>query len=406
MLKWRGQLVNNTLFPSDSLVEFWYNASNKVSKLAAYQAQAFDAYKKLSNQQTTTAFSRFVSVQFDWAPYTVIDQSSSFKDLGNGAWSNDLAQSYSEHTEVKHYTDKLFLNITNYSALQLLTLACGYSKVVYIPAYAQVKLLLNDLLNYQRSSLVINSTLFIIGAGAQVTIVDTYNPENQSAQLSSLWGCIGAGASVFVVQEHALSLESHVLLHDSWFLDSHAQLKIIKAVTGGALSSLQHDFMLEGLQASVSCNFASILKKNQHNAFSTRQYHTGEKTESSINIKNVLYDTSRALYEGTIFGSKEARAMLADQQQRALLMSNVARVCAIPSLEIKTKEVHCRHGSAVGKVNREQLLYLQSRGFTPEQAQKLLVEAFLEDISRGLLQEELPQVFALIQRIKNYCFLT
>ena len=93
-------------------------------------------------------------------------------------------------------------------------------------------------------------------------------------------------------------------------------------------------------------------------------------------VKAALTDRARSFYRGTIRIAEDASKSEADQQQRALLLSSDARICAIPSLEVATHDVQCAHGSAAGRVNPEELWYLQQRGLDKEQAEKLLVEGF------------------------------
>ena len=62
----------------------------------------------------------------------------------------------------------------------------------------------------------------------------------------------------------------------------------------------------------------------------------------------------------------------ADQQQKALILGEQARTCAIPSLEVATHEVQCKHGSAAGRCNLDEIRYLLSRGFDVQAAQNLL----------------------------------
>jgi Fe-S cluster assembly protein SufD len=74
---------------------------------------------------------------------------------------------------------------------------------------------------------------------------------------------------------------------------------------------------------------------------------------------------------------KGCNAVQASQVNKNLLLSPGARALSIPKLEIETDDVQCRHDATIGKLNAEQLFYLQSRGLSHAQAQHDLVEAFL-----------------------------
>jgi Fe-S cluster assembly protein SufD len=49
-------------------------------------------------------------------------------------------------------------------------------------------------------------------------------------------------------------------------------------------------------------------------------------------------------------------------------------------MQIETDDVTASHSSFTGRVDKEQLYYLQSRGLSKEESQDLLVNAFLESV--------------------------
>ena len=52
----------------------------------------------------------------------------------------------------------------------------------------------------------------------------------------------------------------------------------------------------------------------------------------------------------------------------------------LPSLEILAKHVRCTHGATIGRVDRESLLYLMSRGLPRAEAERLIVRGFFQDV--------------------------
>jgi len=63
---------------------------------------------------------------------------------------------------------------------------------------------------------------------------------------------------------------------------------------------------------------------------------------------------------------------------RALLLSDQAKARPIPKLEILNKNVaRARHEVSVGKISAEELFYLQSRGISAPDAERMLIDGFL-----------------------------
>ena len=72
------------------------------------------------------------------------------------------------------------------------------------------------------------------------------------------------------------------------------------------------------------------------------------------------------------------------QESRNLLLSDGAHADAIPGLEIEANDVRCTHAATVASIDEDQLFYLQSRGLTRAEAERLLVGGFLEVIAGRL----------------------
>ena len=68
------------------------------------------------------------------------------------------------------------------------------------------------------------------------------------------------------------------------------------------------------------------------------------------------------------------------QESRNLLLSTRAHADAIPGLEIQANDVRCTHAAAVAQIDREQLFYLRAHGLGFKQAQRLVIEGFLQEL--------------------------
>ena len=79
---------------------------------------------------------------------------------------------------------------------------------------------------------------------------------------------------------------------------------------------------------------------------------------------------------------------------RNLVLTDGARADSVPNLEIETGEIEgAGHASTTGRFDDEQLFYLQSRGIEEDEARRLVVHGFFNDIIRKIgidgLQERL-----------------
>jgi len=67
-----------------------------------------------------------------------------------------------------------------------------------------------------------------------------------------------------------------------------------------------------------------------------------------------------------------------------IVISGNASIVAIPELKAKAKNVELTHEAAIGRVSEEEIFYLQTRGFTRDEAVSLIVGGFLESGLSGL----------------------
>jgi Fe-S cluster assembly protein SufD len=97
-------------------------------------------------------------------------------------------------------------------------------------------------------------------------------------------------------------------------------------------------------------------------------------------FRAVLAGSSRAVFNGRVRVARDAQGIEANQSSRAMLLSEDAVANARPQLEIYADDVRCTHGSTVGQVDDEALFYLRQRGLGPDQARRLLLEAFTVEV--------------------------
>ncbi len=112
----------------------------------------------------------------------------------------------------------------------------------------------------------------------------------------------------------------------------------------------------------------------------TVQHHIKPGAYSDLYIKGVFEDKSKFFYQGLIRIEKEGQQSHAYQKNQNLILSPEVYVESNPFLEILANDVFCTHGSTTGKLSKEDIFYLKSRGIQEQKAQKLLVEGFTAQV--------------------------
>ncbi|MBT6034266.1 MAG: SufD family Fe-S cluster assembly protein [Candidatus Jacksonbacteria bacterium] len=134
----------------------------------------------------------------------------------------------------------------------------------------------------------------------------------------------------------------------------------------------------EDAQAEV---YGAVLSHGEEKyRFNLVQHHKGERSKSKTLFKGVGKDKSLQEFFGMIKIDKTAQQSNAFLENRVLLVSEHATSRAKPELEINANNVKASHAATTGRINEDQLFYLQSRGIDVKTAEELIAKGFLGEI--------------------------
>jgi Fe-S cluster assembly protein SufD len=191
---------------------------------------------------------------------------------------------------------------------------------------------------------------------------------------------VGDGAKLEYVSLQNLSRETwHFATHHAR-VERDAELDWIAGGFGSKRGKtwIQND--LTGPGATSRVTGAYFADGTQHLDYDTFQEHAAPSTTSDFAFKGALRDEATAVWRGMIRVERDAQKTNAYQENRNLMLSPSAHAVPIPGLEILANDVRCTHGATVGRVDRDQLFYLMSRGLSRSEAERLIVRGFFQDV--------------------------
>jgi Fe-S cluster assembly protein SufD len=157
-----------------------------------------------------------------------------------------------------------------------------------------------------------------------------------------------------------------------------ASLDWITLGFGSANGKVFQETKLAGPGAHGAVTGAYATRGRQHLDFDTLQEHAAPDTTSDLAFRGIVADRSSAVWRGMIKVDPGAQRTDAFQESRNLLLSKRAHADAIPGLEILANDVRCTHAAAIAQIDRDQLFYLRSHGLPQANAQRLVIEGFLQ----------------------------
>lgn len=144
----------------------------------------------------------------------------------------------------------------------------------------------------------------------------------------------------------------------------------------------RHELVLElnGEHIQSEILGASYLKHKQHCDSQTYINHHKGSCQSEQVYKTLLDDESRSVFSGTVFIAEGIAKTDSAQLNQNLLLSDKVEVNSKPILRIYSDDVKASHGSTMGKMQEDEIFYLQSRSISRSKAIELLGQGFLNEI--------------------------
>jgi Fe-S cluster assembly protein SufD len=224
-------------------------------------------------------------------------------------------------------------------------------------------------------------TLVVAGTNSEVTVLErTGSPQSNHLVVGAVELIVGDAARVgyLSVQEHGSHTWS--IATQRARVGADGSLRSAAIALGGDYARLRSESLLAGRGAESNLLAVYFGDGAQMLDFRTLQDHAAPNTQSNLLFKGAVEDSARSVYSGLIRIREDAAKAEAYQTNRNLVLTEGAGAESIPNLEILNNDVKCSHASAVGSIDPDQLYYLESRGVPPEEAERLIVLGFFDDV--------------------------
>ena len=123
--------------------------------------------------------------------------------------------------------------------------------------------------------------------------------------------------------------------------------------------------------------------------------HFGKKTESNMIINGALVGESTKKLKATLDFKEGSSGSVGNEEEFTLLLSENVKGISVPALLSHEDDVEGNHAASAGKMDKELLFYIMSRGYSLKEAEKLVIESKFQ----GTIQH-LPE--ALADEALNY----
>ncbi len=242
-------------------------------------------------------------------------------------------------------------------------------------------------IDYQEPSLPI---LLRLGANASLDLRETTNGDADVYQ--SLWIELGPGSRLTHSRQAFGAGRHWQHLAISQDRDSHYSLH--NHCVGAALKRQDVTIASAASGAHTEITSAAFLPERTHFDLQVTMEHQARNATSRQRVHNIAANAAKATFNGRIHIHQNAGGVDAELSNKNLTLGDAAVINTKPELEIYTDDVKCAHGATVGQIDPAHLFYCASRGIGPNEARRLLSQAFIASCTEGPLGDASRDRFA------------
>jgi Fe-S cluster assembly protein SufD len=249
-------------------------------------------------------------------------------------------------------------------------------------------------LNVSNATSSFSRTQIVLGRGASATIVEYFEGGEDALVVPLSEYQIDDNASLQLITYQRLDQSAWHVARTTGFLARDARLRQAVVGIGAHYNRSRNDAEMRGAGSENELRTTFLGSGDQVHDFRTHQMHTGARSRSTLLSKGAVADHSRSVYTGLIEIEKGAKRTDARQTNHNLLLSPAAHADSVPNLDIRENDVMCAHASSVGPLDELQRWYLESRGVSREDAERLMIQGFFYEMLANLP----PKLAELVER--------
>jgi len=243
-------------------------------------------------------------------------------------------------------------------------------------------------------------TLIIADEGSQVHYIEgcsapVYTTDSLHSAVVELVALPGSRITYTTIQNWSNNVYNLVTKRAR--AEAEAHVEWIDGNIGSRLTMKYPSVYLMGPKASGEVLSVAYAGPGQHQDAGAKMIHAAPETTSTIISKSISKDGGITTYRGKVQVDEGAKGAKSFVRCDALLLDDDSISETKPYMEVGERDARIGHEATVSKVGDDQLFYLMSRGLSESQAMGMIVNGFIEPITRTLPMEYAVEWSRLIE---------
>ena len=166
----------------------------------------------------------------------------------------------------------------------------------------------------------------------------------------------------------------------------------LPALLGGRLIRHHDELVIAERGGDMAFRGLLVAEREEHvDVFAVDLHETGP-SGGDVHWRGAATGRSQASFEGLIQIAPGAQQTHTYLQFHSMLLSDTAKLDAIPSVLVAADDVSASHGGTVGELDEALIFYMQTRGLTRPAAVRVIVDGFFEPLIAQLDDPPLEQL--------------
>ncbi len=243
-------------------------------------------------------------------------------------------------------------------------------------------------------------TLIVADEGSDVNYIEgctaqTYSVNSMHSAVVEIFVHEGAKARYTTVQNW--SKDVYNLNTKRAIVDAEGTVEWVGGSMGAKYVMLYPGSYLMGEGARADHLNVGVASGGVHKDTGAKVVHLAPNTTSNILAKSISKDGGVMGYRGLVKMAHNSAGSKARVQCDGLMMDGRSRSDTWPDIQIQNPHVAVAHEATVGRISDDQLFYMGSRGFTEDEAAAMIVNGFIEPVTKELPMEYAVELNRLIQ---------
>ena len=272
---------------------------------------------------------------------------------------------------------------------------------VYVPENVRVEIPLQAYFRINAQNMgQFERTLIIAAPGSYVHYVEgctapTYASDSLHSAVVEIKVMEGARVRYTTIQNWSKNVYNLVTKRAAAYRD--ATMEWVDGNLGSKVTMKYPAVLLMEPGARGDVLSVAFANNGMHQDAGAKITHLAPHTTSQILSKSVSKGTGRASYRGLVRINPGAHHTKSSVRCDALLLDEDARTDTYPTIRVEENQTEIGHEATVSQVGEDQLFYLMSRGLDESEAYSLIVNGFIEPITKELPMEYAVELNRLIQ---------